>query len=317
MSGGWSPRRQAAKDALKKVIPVANRVTERIGVRLQPVHYYSEVPDRQWLREHRGSWTRPVVPAGLTWDVDAQLAWLEKITAEHLPEVVGLTDWRALGTEHGPGFGPIESQILHGVLRSTAPQRLVEVGSGVSTALAHRAVERNRAEGRSATSITCVEPYPRPALHALEGVRVVEQGAQDVDASVFEELGAGDVLFIDSTHAVRTGSEVARLYLEVLPRLEPGVLVHVHDVFLPYLFAPDVLDSIFDWQETTLLAALLTDNPRLEVLACLSAVHHARPGALATLFPDYHPRPMRDGLDVDVRAQERGTFPSSLWLTTV
>ena len=316
MSPRWSPSRQTAKDAVKRVIPVLNRVTERAGVRLQPVHYYSEVPDRAWLRAHRATWARPLPLAGVDWDLDAQLAWVEKVSAQHLPEVVGLADWRALGTEYGPGYGPIESQLLHGVLRSLTPARLVEVGSGVSTVLAHRAVARTVAEGGPRTAITCVEPYPRPALHALDGVRVVAHGAQEVDRAVFDQLEAGDVLFVDSTHAVRTGSELARLYLEVLPGLAPGVLVHVHDVYLPYPYAPDVLESVFDWQETTLLAALLTHNRHLEVLAATSALHHERSDGLRALFPDHRPRPMADGLDVDPDAASRGTFPSSLWLVT-
>ena len=77
----WSPSRQAAKDAVKRVVPVLNRVTERVGVRLQPVHYYSEVPDRAWLRAHRPTWARPLPLTGVAWDLDAQLAWVEKAIA--------------------------------------------------------------------------------------------------------------------------------------------------------------------------------------------------------------------------------------------
>ena len=137
-----------------------------------------------------------------------------------------------------------------------------------------------------------------------------------VDGAHFAELEAGDVLFIDSTHAVRTGSELARLYLEIIPRLRPGVLVHVHDVVLPYLHMPDVLDNVFDWQETTLLAALLTDNPRLRVLACTSLLHHDRPEDLAQVLPDYRPRRMNNGLYADDGASG-DHFPSSIWLSRV
>lgn len=289
-----------------------NRLSERGGVRLQPVHYYSEVPDRAWLGAHRKVWARPVSLPGVVWNLDEQLAWLEKVCRPYLREVVGLSSWSGYGTDSGPGYGAIESQVMHCVVRDLAPPRVVEVGSGVSTALMRDAVARNVADGRSATAITCVEPYPRPGLRRLPDVTIIEQPAQEVGLAVFDQLREGDLLFIDSTHALRTGSELARLYLEVLPGLRPGVVVHIHDIYLPYLYAPDVLDSVFDWQETTLLAALLTNNPQLSVLACESALHHERSAALSELLPDYRPRPMTEGLYAERSAE--GHFPSSLWL---
>lgn len=309
--------RDRAKEASKRLIPAVNRVTERLGVRLQPVHYYSEVPDRAALRSDRTAWTDRVEIAGHDWDLDAQLAWLEHVCAPYVHEVAGLHEWRTLGTDRGPGYGPLESQVLHAVVRSLAPSRILEIGSGVSTVISRRAADRNAAEGRGETAITCVEPYPRDALRALSGVEVVAERAQVVDAAHFAALGAGDVLFIDSTHALRTGSELARLYLEVLPRLAPGVVVHIHDIVLPYLHMPDVLDNVFDWQESTLLAALLTDNHRLQVLACESLLHHDRPDGLARVLPDYRPRRMQDGLYADGGVASGDHFPSSIWLTRV
>ena len=307
---------QGARDVAKRLIPVVNRVTERWGLRLQPVHYYSEVPDRRALRADR-SWARRVGLTGVDWSLEDQLAWLEKTCRPYVGEVQGLKDWRELGNDRGPGYGPIESQVLHCAVRALAPRRILEVGSGVSTVISRRAADRNEEEGRGRTAITCIEPHPRDALRALAGVDVIAARAQDVDLSLFDELGAGDLLFIDSTHAVRTGSELARLYLDVLPRLAEGVVVHIHDIVLPYLHQPDVLDSVFDWQESTLLAALLTDNPRLAVLACESALHHDRPEGLAELLPDYRPRPMTDGLNPDGDPVGRGHFPSSTWLVRV
>ncbi len=105
-------------------------------------------------------------------------------------------------------------------------------------------------------------------------------------------LGAGDLLFIDSTHVVRTGSELAHIYLELIPRLQPGVVIHIHDIYLPYLYSPDIYESMFDWQETTLVAALLTGNPGLRVLA-LSVRAVPRPaGSAGGGLPRV--RPLRD-----------------------
>jgi hypothetical protein len=129
---------------------------------------------------------------------------------------------------------------------------------------------------------------------------------------VFLRLRPGDLLFIDSTHAVRTGSEVIRLYLEVLPRLRPGVLVHIHDIYLPYPFHPNVLGELFDWQETALLTALLTGNDSLEILTCLSALTVDRPGCLGEILPDLHARRLESGM----QAGGEGHYPASIWLRT-
>ena len=142
-----SRARDRAKDAAKRLIPRVNRVTERLGVRVQPVHYYSEIPDRRALRTDR-AWSRRIEIAGQDRDLDDQLDWLEKVCAPYVHEVAGLSSWQELGSDRGPGYGPIESQVLHSVVRSLAPARILEVGSGVSTVISRRAVDRNETEGR-------------------------------------------------------------------------------------------------------------------------------------------------------------------------
>lgn len=305
--------RAAVKSALKQGLVRINSLSERLGVHVQPVHYYSEVPDRRALARDL-SWARPYALVGVAWDLDKQLAWVRR-QLRFLPEVVGLEKFHEAQTSGiGPGFGPIESQLLHCVIRTNNPRRIVEIGSGVSTLLSLAAVERNAAEGRPRTDITCVEPFPWPLLRELD-VRLLAQPAQQVSRSVFEELEPGDILFIDSSHTVRTGSEVPLLYLDIVPRLRPGVLVHIHDIALPYLFLPDVLRANFDWQETTVVAALLTGNPQLRVLASLSALFHDKGEGLCSLFPDMRPWHLEGGVARDRRPSDRH-FPSSLWLIT-
>jgi predicted O-methyltransferase YrrM len=287
---------------------------ERTGFRLERIHYYSDVPGRRELAQTRDGWAKQLTMTGMDWDLDEQLMWLGDITEPFLDEVNGLDRYRDLEAgDFGPGYGPIESQLLHCVIRELAPKRVVEIGSGLSTMVTMHASRLNAAEGREVTGITCVEPYPRDALRREGDIDIVASRAQDVPMEVFTGLEPGDVLFIDSTHAVKTGSELGWLYLEVIPRLSPGVIIHVHDIFLPYTYASDVLFNLFDWQETTLLAALLTGNEGLGVLACLSALHHDRTKELQVLFPDYEPCDLPHGLSTPAT---RGHFPSSLWLVT-
>jgi hypothetical protein len=301
------------RDRLKATLARADLVLERTGLRLQPLHYYSETPARRLLAQDR-SWAHPQPLPGVHWDLEAQRDWLASVVTPYRDEVAGLDEYRRLvAEEFGPGYGPIESQVLHCVVRALAPPRVVEVGSGLSTMVTLGASRRNAAEGRGASDITCVEPFPRPALRRAEGVTLVAATAQAAPAEIFGALQAGDLLFLDSTHAVKTGSELARLYLEIVPSLPPGVTVHIHDIFLPYTYAPDILTNLFDWQETTLVAALLTGNPDLSVLACLSALHDARGPDLARLLPDYRPWTLAQGL---ANGGPVGHYPSSLWLRT-
>ncbi|MGH3449462.1 MAG: class I SAM-dependent methyltransferase [Haloechinothrix sp.] len=301
-------QRSAAKRAAYKVFTGL----ERARVHVLPAHFYSSVADRRWLRSNEPLWRRPTELRGVEWELAAHLAWLEKVCSTHLDEVGGfpfISDLERRGI--GFRYGLIEAQVLHCVVRTLAPRRIVEIGSGASTALMSDAVTRNMAEGRPEGTIVAVDPYMPPEVRALPHVEVREIPAQQVPAETFADLAEGDMLFIDSTHALRTGSELHRIYLELLPSLPPGVLVHIHDIYLPYLYSPWVLSDFWDWQETALLAALLTGNPNFEVLSCQSALHHAMPDQLRSVLPDYQPRPMAGGID---RGGSDGHFPSSIWL---
>jgi hypothetical protein len=298
---------------LKELSFATFTLLDRGRVHLLPKHYYTPVADRTWLRDNRSSWQHRAPMTGVHWNLDEQLDWLETITSDNYAEVAGLARYTALtSTPAGPGYGAIESQVLHCFIRTAAPRRVVEVGGGVSTMVSVEAASMNAAEGRGETAITTIEPFPSAALAELDSIRLIQASAQAAPPSVFDELRAGDLLFIDSTHTVKTGSEVLRLYLEIVPVLPPGVVVHVHDVTLPYLYSPDVLSTYFDWQETSLLLALLTGNVRLRVRCCLSALHHDRPDALQRILSDYRQRRLVDGLF----DEGEGYFPSSLWLET-
>jgi len=289
---------------------------ERCGVHVLPSHYHSPVPNFAWLNANRAAWTGRASMTGLTWDLDRQLAWLCGICNGYYREVQGLGFYNDAVTRHwGPGYGAIESQVLHCLVRSTAPGRIVEIGSGLSTACMLRAMEANSKDGKQPTELTCIEPYPNSQFSALtEEVRHVKELCQTVSWTTFSDLKSGDLLFIDSSHAVKVGSDVIRIYVDIIPKLPAGVFIHIHDVFLPYLYPRDSLHGVFGWQETALLLALLTNNHRLSALTCLSALHYDRPKELASLLTDYQPQANDQGLCTQYPPE--GHFPSSLWLRT-
>jgi hypothetical protein len=297
--------KRVAKSASRRLFSLS----DRLGLHILPAHYYSPVAHRKLLRSSEPLWRRPTSLVGVKWDLDGQAAWLQGITGDYPSEMTISRIMQLAEAVGGFRYGPIEAQFLHAYIRRKGPRRIVEIGSGSSTVIMSQAVERNVGEGRSATEIIAIDPYMRPEVGELPYVTVRKIGGLELEA---DDLGlqAGDLLFIDSTHAVKTGSEVPHLYLDIVPRMPPGVCIHIHDIYLPYLYGPNLYDEFFDWQETALVAALLTGNPRLGVLASLSALHHDRPDVLRAAFPEYQPMPVAAG----IATEPGGHFPSPLWL---
>lgn len=131
-------------------------------------------------------------------------------------------------------FPPLDALAAYVLVRTLRPQRVVEIGSGHSTRFLARAVR----DGILATEITCIDPQPRATIAALPVVHVPAVLA-DAPAGPIDALGAGDVLFIDSSHIAMPGTDVDRLVLDVVPRLPAGAILHVHDIFLPDDYPPD------------------------------------------------------------------------------
>ena len=162
-------------------------------------------------------------------------------------------------------FMAVDAHVYYGLIRGLRPRRIIEIGAGRSTQIAAAAVKRNVADGGPKTDITAIEPVPPPYL-PRDSVELRQENVQSVPLTVFAQLEAGDVLFIDSTHVLRAGGDVHYEYAEILPRLPAGVYVHIHDVSLPRAYPQVYFDSKLYWNEQYLLQALLTFNDRFEVL---------------------------------------------------
>lgn len=163
-------------------------------------------------------------------------------------------------------FSWLDARSFFVLLRAWRPSQLIEVGSGFSTLLA---ADVNRRHLDDSLDITCIEPHPRPFLsRGFAGLtRLIQQKVQDVPLEEFGRLGPGDILFIDSSHVSKTASDVNHLYFEILPRLKPGVRIHVHDIFFPNDYPRDwVIDQNRSWNEQYLLRALLMYSTAFEVI---------------------------------------------------
>lgn len=185
-------------------------------------------------------------------------------------------------TDGNDQFGWLDARMLVGMLRHHAPARVIEVGSGFSTLIMDSVVKGYL---RDRTQITAIEPFPRPFLADLAHVSLLQSKVQDVPLSTFDQLQSGDVLFIDSSHVAKTGSDVNYLFFEVLPRLPVGVLIHVHDIWLPLEYPQDwVLTEARCWNEQYLLRALLSGSRQYQIeLAGMYLYHFLRPSLDAAI----------------------------------
>jgi hypothetical protein len=132
-----------------------------------------------------------------------------------------------------------------------------------------------------------VDPFPSRAIRRLPGIACIAKRVEQMPLETFTELGSGDILFIDSTHVLKLGSDVQFEYLEILPRLRPGVVVHVHDIFLPAEYPREWLYGGRYWSEQYLLQAFLAFNSAFQVLWSGAVMHRHRPEALMAAFPSY------------------------------
>jgi predicted O-methyltransferase YrrM len=246
-------------------------------------HYHSPVPSLEDLRRDHES--RPSQPADLPdvrLEVESQRALLEEYarfyTELSFPERPDPT-WRFHYDQ--VWFTWADAIFLHCFLRRNLPRRIVEVGSGYSSAVMLDTLDRHATQP---TELTFIEPHPERLLGILregdrERVRIVEASVQDAPIETLTDLGPGDLLFIDSSHVLKAGSDVKLLLFEVLPRLPPGVFVHFHDIFFPFEYPPEWLADGWYWNEAYVLRAFLAHNEAWSI--------HFFNTLVALAFPDF------------------------------
>lgn len=254
-----------AKRALWAPPEVRRRIQEA-GVNITPATFYSDVPlvdEVVGSFEYRGD--SPPYPD--LFDLDRMRAALEVLlpySEEFDPPLDGDLAAPVEYFWRNPAFSYNDAMTYWCVLRHVQPDHVVEIGSGYSTLVADAALRAN-----GGGSLTIVEPYPKDFLRDLPTVRrLVEQPVQDLPVGELVGLvDAADVLFIDSTHTVKIGSDCLYLYLTLLPRLSEPVLAHSHDIYLPFAVPQDhALERHVYWTEQYLLAALLLNDPGASVL---------------------------------------------------
>jgi Methyltransferase domain len=267
-----------------------------------PRNYYSPIPDLSALPSD--IWRRRSELYGVQLDPVGGIEFVERELAPFIAELDIQTDdpgRPGVFFLNNSGFESVDAELLYGMIRSTRPKQVVELGSGYTTLLINMAVRRNAEEGMP-TQHLAYDPYPREHVlggHVPEPTRLETVSATDVPLTTFTQLEAGDVLFVDTTHTVKLGSDVNFIMLDVLPRLKTGVLVHFHDIFLPWEYPRLWFEEMqYYWAEQYLLQAFLAFNEAFEILVPAHAISRAYPDRLARIVPSF----------------KNGVMPGSFWL---
>lgn len=261
-----------------------------------PHDFYSPIPDLKNLSPK--NWNTLSDLPGIDMNEQAQVELLARFTKEYAAEFSALPASSSIGMRRfftqNDSFGSVDALLLYGMIRAHRPRRIIEIGAGCSTLMSAQALLTNaRESSEDPATLISIEPYPRWSL--LEGVpglsRVVTQPVQEVPLETFAELGENDILFIDSSHVCKIGSDVLYELGEILPRLAPGVLVHFHDIFLPAEYHRYwVLDEHRFWNEQYMLQAFLAFNSAFTVLWGGSFMHLKHQDMLQAAIQIYNPQ---------------------------
>lgn len=266
--------------------PVSRSIYMKVGV--LPVidqYYYPMINPAKHLRYSLRK-DRPL--PGIDLNTEGQLQMLQQFRFGSELETF------PFGRQNKPGvfyydngmFGPGDAEILYSMVRHFKPSMIIEIGSGNSTLVSLKATAANKKEDhRYDCNITCVEPYEIPWLEDLD-VKLNRTRVELLDHDFFQQLRANDILLIDSSHVIRPQGDVLFEFLEILPLLKKGVIIHVHDIFTPKDYPDDwIIDTHKMWNEQYLLEAFLSNNSEFEIIAALNFLFHHHPAQLFSACP--------------------------------
>jgi hypothetical protein len=267
----------------ERQLDLFNRL-QSVGAHLLSVHFYSPVPDTSALPEELFESRYDTVP-GWSLNVAFQLDFLSKLAgfSGELGELYDLRHDAGSFQWDNNAFNITDASVYYAMIRLFKSAKVIEVGGGYSSCIAALAALRN-----GGTVLDVVEPYPQPFLVAKRAGlhRLIQEPVQSVSPDLFASLDANDILFIDSSHVCKVGSDVTYLILEILPRLKPGVVVHFHDIFLPWnLPRKWTMEHRLFWNEQYLLLAFLQGNPDFEVLLATHYLGKCHPEKVMETFP--------------------------------
>lgn len=277
-----------------RALPIVGRITqERDELRKRvdqlwqvPGHFYSPIPDLAEVKRREAAIFATGPMLGVDLNEAAQLTMLDRlatVASDH-----GFTNELGGGKRYhfdNPAFGTIDALVWAALLRTVRPTRVIEVGSGYSTAVL---LDTNECHLAGAVDVTLIEPFPalvKTVLRPDDRVRLIAAALQDVPVDVFDQLQRDDVLFIDSTHVSKTGSDVNQALFHILPRLAPGVYIHIHDILDGFEYPREWVYQGRAWNEAYVVRAFLQYNTAFEIVLWAPWLARVHPTAVRRAFP--------------------------------
>lgn len=268
----------------------------------KPGEYYSPIPDKAFIEKNqRKLFNRSIKEiTGIKISCEEQCGLIKSFADYYRELPFQAKDTKGFRYYFDNNFyGYFDGLILYSMIRHYRPERIVEVGSGFSSALM---LDSNDLFFNEQIHFTFVEPYPERLLSLLKGKdrrknELIIDSIQNIEPARFRELKENDILFIDSSHIAKIGSDVVYLLTEILPCLNKGVIIHLHDIFWPFEYPLEWLLSGRAWNEAYYVKAFLQFNQTFKILVFNSYLEHHQGDMLKKYLP--------------LSLKEKG---SSLWL---
>lgn len=252
-----------------------------------PVHFYQPIPDLNDLRQ-RKVWDRVSPLRGINMNPNSQIALLKEMAALFSHECKWPIDPTSNPDDYyhkNNSFGFQCASLLHYMIRYFSPKKIIEVGSGFSSRIISSAIKLNT---ERSCDYSIIDPYPGEVVKRINANLNINR-VEEVPESFFEQLESGDILFVDSSHCVRTGGDVNYLILDILPTLKTGVIIHFHDIPMPgeygEIYFTNPKFRMF-WTESYLLQAFLMFNKSFAVLISAGYLYHYHRELLPKFFPN-------------------------------
>lgn len=257
-----------------------------------PVHFYSPIPDIEDLKK-RKIWAKKSELRGINFNLAKQLELMASLGYKFGKEC----HWPVNPTENpadfhidNAGFSFGCAAVLYTMIREFKPKKIIEIGSGYSSKIIVQAIDANG----NKCHYTIIDPYPGSYIvnNEVRSNRLIKKRVELTNPKIFDVLDKNDVLFIDSSHTVKIGSDVNFLLLEILPRLKPGVIIHIHDISLPYEYSKTYATNEHFrqfWTEQYLLQSFLICNYDYEILLSMAYIMKHYLSKFRKAFPCYRP----------------------------
>lgn len=302
------------------------KIGQRLGLHIIPNHYYFPVPDTRTLNNE--TFLRHNKLLGIDINEKTQLELLALFESNYKEEFNKFPRHKTrvpyqYYSDNG-NFRSIDGEVLYSMIRHFKPKLIIEIGSGFSTFCSAQAIIRNKnLDHNYECKLICIEPYPNKVLKKkFPGLtKVIKQKVQNIPTSIFKKLTENDILFIDSSHILNIKSDVYYEFLEIIPKTNKGVLIHIHDIFLPLEYPKKwVLDLLRFYNEQYLLQSFLAFNNNFKVLWASKYMQINHSDKLVNIFESYK----RDLLHTNnnLYFQANGLiypveWPSSFWIKRI